>query len=455
MSRFREFRQAAGYTQEQVADMLKTTQQTVARWESGKAEPSLDALRDLAVIYGTSVDDLLGRNPLSDTAVTTSASYFAPDGDEHFWGHFGVLLPGDKHTRWYPVTWKQAKLVDQTIANLKADQPWLVISTLNNRMLLINVPAVQRLYTLDDNADEVPGDWQLGWDSYSGHSLEVYRALAERWVGIEEGESSETFMRGLDKLIEEAGLTDDAIFERVIETVVYLGDGSEQRCTPDESKLWNAVYEAEHPDSRVFDLSDPDQGLTAYYPAAGVRMIDMPLYQVIDGAKREREGDESASAEQPARVEEPRATYNSEKIRSERVSASSRYFIVEGESLKVLPQKTFRALFFDHAKVLHEYAGKAVRVVSISYEMVNRKPTRILEISAFDFDIDLEGGISKECEEEMMSLNTRVMYEQLSPQEEARRRPVLPDHIKAKVIREVMGDMPQAGERARVPLKVV
>jgi hypothetical protein len=46
-------------------------------------------------------------------------------------------------------------------------------------MLLINVPNVQRLYMLDDNADQVSDDWELGWDSYQGHSPEVYRALAD------------------------------------------------------------------------------------------------------------------------------------------------------------------------------------------------------------------------------------------------------------------------------------
>ena len=124
MNKFKEFRQARGYTQEKVAEMLRTTQQTVARWESGRAEPSLAALRDLAVIFSTSVDDLLGRNPFSDAAVTNS--YFSlDDGDEHFWGHFGVLLAGEKYTRWYPITLKQANQVDVAISRISPDEPWL------------------------------------------------------------------------------------------------------------------------------------------------------------------------------------------------------------------------------------------------------------------------------------------------------------------------------------------
>jgi transcriptional regulator with XRE-family HTH domain len=40
-------------------------QQTIARWETGKAEPNLAALSDLAAILNTSIDELLGigRSP--------------------------------------------------------------------------------------------------------------------------------------------------------------------------------------------------------------------------------------------------------------------------------------------------------------------------------------------------------------------------------------------------------
>lgn len=299
MNRFREFRESRRHTQEEIAAMLKTTQQTIARWESGKAEPSISALRDLAVIYGTSVDDLLGKNPIATSAVTNS--YFSLDeGDEHFWGHFGVLLPGDKFTRWFPITLKEANKISTAMATFDAAEPWITVATLNNRMLLLQVPELHRIYLLDDNADEVPGDWELGWDSYNGHTPEVYRALADRYSAVDELEASDTFKEGLDALVEEEGLTDDLIQERVIETALHFKDGSVQRCTPDEGKLWGALYEAEHFATGVFDLSEPDSGLNVYVPARSVWMIDMPLYQVIDGAKKEQEENDRAEALQHA-----------------------------------------------------------------------------------------------------------------------------------------------------------
>jgi transcriptional regulator with XRE-family HTH domain len=293
MNKFKEFRQARGYTQEKVAEMLQTTQQTVARWESGRAEPNLATLRDLAVIFSTSIDDLLGKNPFSDKAVTNS--YFSLDnGDEHFWGHLGVLLPGEQYTRWYPITLKQADLIDAAIGRISPDEPWLAVSTLNNRMLLINVPEVHQIHTLDDNADEVADDWELGWDSYQGHSLEVYRALVDWALGIpddeENREYSKTFKEGLRELIKEEELTEDLICERIINTHIHFTNGQLRHSTPAENNLLSALIQTEcSTGDIVFDLSDPDIGLTSYIPAKVIRMLDMPLYQIMDAAKQEHE----------------------------------------------------------------------------------------------------------------------------------------------------------------------
>ncbi|MCY1560620.1 hypothetical protein D9M68_977770 [compost metagenome] len=55
-------------------------------------------------------------------------------------------------------------------------------------------------------------------------------------------------------------------------------------------KLYSALIQAECPcGDIVFDLSEPSAGLTSYVPAKAIRMLDMPLYQVIDAAKREDE----------------------------------------------------------------------------------------------------------------------------------------------------------------------
>ena len=53
----KELRQAAGYTQKQVYEMIGVPQSTFSSWETGKAEPSADIMLRLCDIYG--VTDIL------------------------------------------------------------------------------------------------------------------------------------------------------------------------------------------------------------------------------------------------------------------------------------------------------------------------------------------------------------------------------------------------------------
>jgi transcriptional regulator with XRE-family HTH domain len=183
MERLKELRRQAGFTQAQLAQMLRTTQQTVGRWESGKVEPDIATLRDLAMIYGTSVDDILGQNPLTGAKTITSNHVFFR-GDEEgekgcFWGHLGVRFPGQSKSSWYPITLSQAEQLDEFFANADPDHPWVTVRSLNNRFLLLNVLAVPRLVLLDEAADQPDDDWELPWDGPAGLPQEMYPALVE------------------------------------------------------------------------------------------------------------------------------------------------------------------------------------------------------------------------------------------------------------------------------------
>ena len=58
--RLQKLRGDKGVTQAMVADYLHCRQQTYSRYENGKAQPSLDVLRQLAIYFETSTDYLLG-----------------------------------------------------------------------------------------------------------------------------------------------------------------------------------------------------------------------------------------------------------------------------------------------------------------------------------------------------------------------------------------------------------
>lgn len=301
MEKLKRLRLAHDLTQEQLAEMLKTTQQTIARWETGKSEPSIAALKDLALVFGTSVDDLLGRNPLGtagkDEVITNRYHYFA-ESDEGFWGHLGIRTPGAAKSTWYPITLGEADRVSQNIASRTRDAPWIVATTLNNRALLINVAAVQQISILDDNADEVADDWELGWDSYQGLSPEIYRGLEEYFLGFEGDEVSEAFKKTVEDLIEAEELDDDKCFKLVSATRVHYNDGTMRELRVHDDASWSAFSATEQEDdSLMLDLSDRDSGLDVFIARSRVALVDMPLHRMIDAAKNELEALEREEAQ--------------------------------------------------------------------------------------------------------------------------------------------------------------
>ena len=58
--RLQGLRQRSGLSQEEVAQKLFLTRQSVSKWENGQAEPGIENLKALARLYGVTVDDLVG-----------------------------------------------------------------------------------------------------------------------------------------------------------------------------------------------------------------------------------------------------------------------------------------------------------------------------------------------------------------------------------------------------------
>lgn len=56
----RMIRQARGLTQKELGDQLLVTITTISNWETGRREPKLGLLEDIADVLKVSVKDLLG-----------------------------------------------------------------------------------------------------------------------------------------------------------------------------------------------------------------------------------------------------------------------------------------------------------------------------------------------------------------------------------------------------------
>ena len=57
--RLHELRKQAGYSQEQVAEMLEISRQAVSKWETGATIPDLEILLQLSSLYDISINDIL------------------------------------------------------------------------------------------------------------------------------------------------------------------------------------------------------------------------------------------------------------------------------------------------------------------------------------------------------------------------------------------------------------
>lgn len=294
MKRLKSLRTDRDMTQQQLADMLNTTQQTIARWETGKALPSVPALRDLATIFSTSVDDLLGQNLFSEKIVTNSYYLFEKDNDG-FWGHLGLRLKSEDYTFWYPITSSEYQRLWRYFRGGE-ENSWFVTKTLNNRMLAFQAHHMNRTWLLDDACDEPKGDWQLGTFSndYQGLPREVYSAMSD-WAydgAADNGDFIQNNSTILQNIvlneIRESGMEDKS--EKVIEELHYSkifsknGEVFSYEVEPDE--LWSSIQDIELGLARMLYLPATGSDFESFFPIDQLVLIDMPLSDIEKAAHR-------------------------------------------------------------------------------------------------------------------------------------------------------------------------
>ncbi len=82
-----QMRKVFQMTQEDIAEKLGVTRQSVAKWEAGDSVPDLDKCKQLADIFGVSLDDLANYEPDENLGLAT------PPKGKHL---FGLVTVGDK-----------------------------------------------------------------------------------------------------------------------------------------------------------------------------------------------------------------------------------------------------------------------------------------------------------------------------------------------------------------------
>ena len=87
-------------SQEQLADLLKVSRQSVSKWESGESLPQIDKVIELCALFKITADELInddivihrGKNIVPSIGEDIKTKYFGTDG---FRGEVNTVLTAD------------------------------------------------------------------------------------------------------------------------------------------------------------------------------------------------------------------------------------------------------------------------------------------------------------------------------------------------------------------------
>lgn len=188
-NRIKELRTQFRMTQNDLADAIGVSQQTIARWESMKVEIPMTALRKLAIKLGCTVNDIVhleDKMSVALKAVDKSREQLW-GGSQHDvpWGGLYVSLNGQDEPLGFPIDLLTYELVRDTLKELsKSDDDFLAFSTLDNRFIVMNLGCVKELTLLTDDVEPMPEYYPAEIYRYlektgSAYSVEALKELDE------------------------------------------------------------------------------------------------------------------------------------------------------------------------------------------------------------------------------------------------------------------------------------
>ena len=85
----KKIRTESGMTQEDLAEKMFVTRQTISNWETGKSQPDIETLTELAEVFSVTVDDLISYEKNDEE----NMGYGIPPKGKHI---FGMVRVGEK-----------------------------------------------------------------------------------------------------------------------------------------------------------------------------------------------------------------------------------------------------------------------------------------------------------------------------------------------------------------------
>ncbi|MFN6558518.1 MAG: helix-turn-helix transcriptional regulator [Nostoc sp. ChiSLP01] len=164
MNKLKQILQGRNLSEATLAEMLKTTKETIQLWKTGKIQIPTAALKDLAIILNCSVDEIMGvtekrRSGYPSSFFASSDNKRSMDIISHYGGvtfHFqGVEGKFD-----YPIDRESAKSIDWYLQEPTDEPPhqfnWMDIETMNNYIIFVNLKILKICYLYTDDKEESP-----------------------------------------------------------------------------------------------------------------------------------------------------------------------------------------------------------------------------------------------------------------------------------------------------------
>ena len=96
-AQLKKYRKNNGYTQKQLAEVVRVTQQAVAKWETNKASPDPEMLQKISSILNVTVDTLLdGTTPTNKSKMPKDLNKFLQQSEIIFEGNTYNLTDEDR-----------------------------------------------------------------------------------------------------------------------------------------------------------------------------------------------------------------------------------------------------------------------------------------------------------------------------------------------------------------------
>ncbi len=303
MKNIKILRQHNKYTQSELAKMLNTTQQNVARWETGISKPPIDTLKDLQMIFKVSLNEIISdKKPILKKYHDFFPTYKhgSLEATNAFWGDVGFKIPNSNDKLWFRISSKNYIEARQNIQLLysqdefeNTDLNLSVIETLEHQTVFL---VMQNLNSIDFQDDA--GDSADQWDYYKDRPLleNSYLELVADYYHEPEKFNKETSDK-LKKIISEDinnfnwGEDGTSFFRKYYYTTkVYFKDGSMREFNFNERDLNYLYHTFRDPHQLKDDLAlgmkfnfnnhfvvlDDDDGQEIYLSKKNISLIIVP-----------------------------------------------------------------------------------------------------------------------------------------------------------------------------------